>query len=167
MIGLYSFQTGVAFIRSQVAKVVDGNRLVRQCNLFSSVQDGIYALGKAHMHRTPSLRSFPNIAFKTVPMLVWLTMALSRPLKEDRLALPLSTPLSSRRSMVWCSCFTCNRSVSHRKRSNTRQSIRLLAILCTLSCLEHTHSVLHLFFPGIYIYIYMLVFTRKILEIVG
>ena len=29
-----------------------------------------------------------------------LTMAVSRPLKEDRLALPLSTPLSSRRSMV-------------------------------------------------------------------
>ena len=32
----------------------------------------------------------------------WLTMALSRPLKEDRCALPLSTPLSYRRSMVWC-----------------------------------------------------------------
>ena len=29
-----------------------------------------------------------------------LAMALSRPFKEDRLALPLSTPLSSRRSMV-------------------------------------------------------------------
>ena len=34
-------------------------------------------------------------------MFVWLTMALSRPFKEDRQALPLSTPLSSRRSMVW------------------------------------------------------------------
>ena len=51
---------------------------------------------------TPSLRSFPNVAFVTVPRFVWLTMALSRPLKEDRLALPLSTPLSSRRSMVQC-----------------------------------------------------------------
>ena len=29
-------------------------------------------------------------------------MAVSRPFKEDRPALPLSTPLSSRRSMVWC-----------------------------------------------------------------
>ena len=29
---------------------------------FSSVQGGIYALGKADMHSTPSLRSFPNIA---------------------------------------------------------------------------------------------------------
>ena len=31
---------------------------------------------------------------------VWLTMALSHPFKEDRLALPLSTPLSSRWSVV-------------------------------------------------------------------
>ena len=51
----------------------------------------------------PSLRSFPNVAFETVPMFVWLTMAPSRPVKEDRLALPLPTSLSSRRSMVWCS----------------------------------------------------------------
>ena len=55
---------------------------------FCSVQDGIYALGKAHMRSTPSLRSFPNVAFETVPMFVRLTMALSRPFKEDRLALP-------------------------------------------------------------------------------
>ena len=40
--------------------------------------------------------------FKTVPMFVWLTMTLSRPLREDRLVHRLSTPLSSRRSMVWC-----------------------------------------------------------------
>ena len=67
----------------------------------SSVQDGIYALGKALMRSTPSLIRFPNIAFEMVLMLVWLTMALSRPFKEDRLALPLSTPLVSRQSMVW------------------------------------------------------------------
>ena len=30
--------------------------------LFSSVQDGIRALGKGHMRSTPSLRSFPNVA---------------------------------------------------------------------------------------------------------
>ena len=35
----------------------------------------------------PSLRSFPNVAFEMVPMFVWLTMALSRPFKEDRLEL--------------------------------------------------------------------------------
>ena len=28
------------------------------------------------MHCTPSLRSFPNVAFETVPMFAWLTMAL-------------------------------------------------------------------------------------------
>ena len=33
---------------------------------FSSVQDGIYAL----MLSTLSLRSFPNVAFETVPMFV-------------------------------------------------------------------------------------------------
>ena len=37
----------------------------------SSVQDGIYAIGKAHMRSIPSLRSFPNVAFETVPMFVW------------------------------------------------------------------------------------------------
>ena len=52
------------------------------------------------MHSTLSIRGFPNVAFETVPVFVWLTMALSRPFKEDRLALPLSTPLSSRRSMM-------------------------------------------------------------------
>ena len=36
---------------------------------FSSVHDGIYALGKVHMRSTSSLRSFPNVAFETVPML--------------------------------------------------------------------------------------------------
>ena len=69
---------------------------------FSSIQDGIYALGKTHMRSTPSLTSFPNVAFETVPVFVWLTMALSRPSTKIVLALPLSTPLSSRRSMVWC-----------------------------------------------------------------
>ena len=54
---------------------------------FSSVQDGIYALGIAHMRSTQSLKSFSNVAFETVPMFVWLTLALSRPFKEDRLAL--------------------------------------------------------------------------------
>ena len=49
-----------------------------------------------------SLRSFPNVAFEMVPMFVRLTMALSRPFKEDRLALPLSTPLSTPLSLALC-----------------------------------------------------------------
>jgi len=52
------------------------------------------------MQSIPSLRDFPNVAFETVPVFVQLTMALSRPFKEDRLALPHSTPLSFRRSTV-------------------------------------------------------------------
>ena len=32
----------------------------------SSVQDGVCALGKAHMRSTPSLGGFPNVAFETV-----------------------------------------------------------------------------------------------------
>ena len=37
---------------------------------FSSVQNGIHALGKAHtiMHSTPSIRGSPNVAFETVPV---------------------------------------------------------------------------------------------------
>ena len=57
--------------------------------------DGICALEKVHMRSTPSLRSF-------LTGTVWLTMAISRPFKEDRLALRLSMPLSSGRSMVRC-----------------------------------------------------------------
>ena len=53
-----------------------------------------------YMHFPPSLRSFPNTAFETVPMFVWLTTALPHPFKEDHLVLLLSTPLSSRRSLV-------------------------------------------------------------------
>ena len=56
----------------------------------------------AYMRSTPSLRDFLNVAFKTVPMFTWLSMALSRPFKEHRPALPLFTPISSRRSIVWC-----------------------------------------------------------------
>jgi len=44
---------------------------------------------KTHMRSTPSPRSFPNIAFETVPMFIWLTMALSCLLKKDSLVLPL------------------------------------------------------------------------------
>ena len=56
-----------------------------------------------------SLRGFPSVAFETVPMFVWLTMALSRPVKENGLAHPLSTPPSSRRSMLWCTWFCARR----------------------------------------------------------
>ena len=34
---------------------------------FSSVEDGLYALGKAHMRSTPPLSNFPSVALETVP----------------------------------------------------------------------------------------------------
>ena len=71
--------------------------------LFSSVQFKMVSMrSESPKALHPSLRSFPNIPFETVPMFVWLTMALSRNFKKNRLALPLFTPLSSRRSVVWC-----------------------------------------------------------------
>ena len=52
---------------------------------FSSDQDGIGSTCPekpilyiySYMHSTSSLRSFPKIAFETVPMFAWLTTALS------------------------------------------------------------------------------------------
>ena len=64
--------------------------------IYSSVQDGIYALRKAHMCSILSLRSFLNISFEMVPMFICLMMALSHTFEEDHRVLPLSMPLSSR-----------------------------------------------------------------------
>ena len=53
----------------------------------------------------PVSQRFPCVVcvlFETVPVLVWSTMGFIRPFKENRRALPLSTPLSSGWSMVWC-----------------------------------------------------------------
>ena len=55
-------------------------------------------------------RNVPKVAFETVSVFVRLTMTLSCSFKKNRLERgerlgkrkPLSTPLSSRRSMVWC-----------------------------------------------------------------
>ena len=132
-----------------MAKVVDGNRLLIQ---FSSVQAGIYALGKAHMHPNPSLRSFPNVAFKTVSNVRLIDEGPLSPFEERSSGTSLSTSLLQAIDGVISSFFTCNRSVSQRNRSNTRPSIRLIAILCSLSCLEHTHSVLHLFIYSFLVY---------------
>ena len=61
--------------------------------------------------------------------------ALSRPFKEDRQAHPLSTPLSSRWSMVWC-LWLCG----------DRQSLKLLTyyfyLHLTLTCNSHLHFTL-------------------------
>ena len=58
---------------------------------FSSVQDCICALRKAHMRSTPSLRSFPSTVFKMVPRFVWLTLALLPCPSVDYLSLSYSS----------------------------------------------------------------------------
>ena len=55
-----------------------------QSSVQFSLKDRIYALGKAYMRSTPSLRSSPGVADETVPVLFWLTMVFSRPVKEER-----------------------------------------------------------------------------------
>ena len=45
------------------------------------------------MRSSLSPRSFPTVTFEAVPMFVWLTMALSRPFKEDRQALSFHASL--------------------------------------------------------------------------
>ena len=50
----------------------------------------------------PVSQKFPQRCLWNGSSVHLIMMALSRPFKEDHLVLPLSTPLSSRRSMVWC-----------------------------------------------------------------
>ena len=69
---------------------------------FSWVQGGIYELGKAHTRSTPSVRCFHLVLPESVPMFVWLTVTFPHAFKEDHQALPLSTPLSSKQSIVPC-----------------------------------------------------------------
>ena len=80
-----------------------------------------------------SLRSFPNVAFETVPMFVWLTMTLSRPFNEDRLALRPSTPSSLLYAIDGCDVlgFVLAGSVSS---SSTLQVFREASYLWGLLC---------------------------------
>ena len=62
---------------------------------FSSIQDGVYALRKAYMRSTPSLRSFSNIAFETVPMCVWLRWQPSWTLSSFQGRLSCASPFQA------------------------------------------------------------------------
>ena len=78
------------------------NALEQQASLqgfLSSVQHNMISVRSEKPICAPpgvSLNRFPKVAFETVSMFLWLSMALSRSLKENR----LSTSLSSRRSVV-------------------------------------------------------------------
>ena len=71
------------------------NQAQKVCSVqFSSVQDGIYVLGKAQMRSTPSLGSFPNVAHwnsSNVGLIAWRWPFLV-PSRKHRWALPLFTP---------------------------------------------------------------------------
>ena len=68
---------------------------------FRSVQDGIYALGKAYVRSAPSLRSFPNVAFETGFQCSsdrrWPPLVLSRKIVQ-RFLFPRLSPPGDR----WC-----------------------------------------------------------------
>ena len=85
-------------------------------------------------------------AAETVPMFVSLTMILSRPFKEDRLALPLSTPLSSGLSMVWCPLALCRQVVSQASqhlRSSEKQAACEGCFVCQSLCSDSDSSNVH------------------------
>ena len=94
------------------------------------------------MRTTPSLRSFPNVAFETVPMLVWLTMVLSRPFKELLLFLRLSPP-----GHQWCDVFgfvPASRVSSFSTLQIFRETSHLRRLLCpTVYLLGHFPSLRH------------------------
>ena len=94
----------------------------------SSLWFSIYALGKAHnMRSTPSLGSFPNVA--SVSNSSNVRLIVDDPLSSFRRARPLSTPLSSRRPMVWCLVTAGNDSSRHRRYIRDCSTTLLVAIL--------------------------------------
>ena len=111
----------------------------------SSVQDGIHALENSHMRSTPSVRRFPNVAFKTAPVFVWLMRALSRPFIEAHRAFlfPCHSPPGDRRCDVHG--FVPTGSVSS---SSTlpifRDANNMWWLLCPpVRLLDHFPSLLH------------------------
>ena len=110
----------VQFFQERCCVVMTGCQENKSCskvlNFLERLDDRIRCTHKetvAYIHSTPSLRSFPSVAFETVPMFIWLTMALSRPrykqccqtgknlMSIPKRKIPLRTPLS--RYVYYCS----------------------------------------------------------------
>ena len=109
-----------------------------ECSVSVSVsaQDGIVALGKAHTRSAPSLSSLPKVALETVPIFVWLNTDRSRPWRVECRPLSFSTPLSFRRSMLWCSCLSVLRKFLKPLSTSALPSCRpdvISAVLASLS----------------------------------
>ena len=64
--------------------------LVMWVSVSVSAQDGILALGKAHMRSAPSLSSLPKVALETVPIFAWLKTDRSGPGRMECQPLPFS-----------------------------------------------------------------------------
>ena len=107
-----------------------------------SVQDGIYLLRNAHVHSTLSVQSVPNIAYETVPMFIWLIMALSCPFKEDQ-ALPLPMPLSSRWLLSVLPLASCLKVLSQASQHLTSSEMQATYVCfpCKSICCHSFHSL--------------------------
>ena len=70
---------------------------------FSSVQDGVMAVGKAHTRSVTSLNSLPKIVLEKVAMFVWLNTDHSRLRRVERRPLPFTSPLFFGLSVLWYS----------------------------------------------------------------
>ena len=101
-----------------------------------SAQEGIVALGKAHTRSAPSLSSLPKVALETVPIFAWLNTDRCRPWRVECRPLPFSTPLSFRRSMLWCSGLSVLRKFLKPRSTSALPSCRpdvISAVLASLS----------------------------------
>ena len=83
--------------------------------------------------RLPSLRwfprRFPSAAFETVPVLVWLTIALSHPFKADRRPMPFLFLRFSQAMMVRCPWLCARRLCQHFRSSETQATCDQLAVV--------------------------------------
>ena len=115
------------------------------CHELSSVQDGICGLGKAHMCSTQSLRSFPNVAFETIPMFARLMMALFCPFNEE------SSSASSFHASLLQAIVPAGRVSSFTTLQIFREAVLFqawrqtnpktpLTVICCLSCFSHYFS---------------------------
>ena len=86
--------------RTTVCSQREQSQLMSQCINFSSVQDGIAMCSEKPICTPPPLSKW--CLWNSSNVHLTDNGLLSHPFKEDRLALPFSTPLSSRWSIMWC-----------------------------------------------------------------
>ena len=91
-------------------------------------------LGKAYTRSIRSLRSFPNTAFETVPMFVWLTMALVCPFKEDHLVFHASLLQAIDSVMSLALCLQTVSQASQHFRSSEKQATCESCFACQHIC---------------------------------